>query len=54
MWEQPRSQGSIQPALRSERGRVGENPGNEVDVGAVGWDTRAKRLRMRKASIFNN
>ena len=27
---QPRSQGSLLPALRSERGRVGENPGNEV------------------------
>ena len=28
---QPRSQGSLLPALRSERGWVGENPGNEVD-----------------------
>ena len=27
---QPRSQGSLLPALRSERGQVGENPGNEV------------------------
>ena len=27
---QPRSKGSLLPALRSERGRVGENPGNEV------------------------
>ena len=27
---QPHSQGSLLPALRSERGRVGENPGNEV------------------------
>ena len=39
MTSQPRSQGSLLPALRSERerdpgnsvGRVGENPGNEVD-----------------------
>ena len=30
--EQPRSQGSLLPALRSV-GRVGENPGNEVDRG---------------------
>ena len=30
---QPRSQGSLLPALRSERGRVGENPGNEVELG---------------------
>ena len=30
-WEaQPRFQGSLLPALRSERGRVGENPGNKV------------------------
>ena len=30
---QPRSQGSLLPALRSERerGRVGENPGNKVE-----------------------
>ena len=27
---QPRSQGSLLPVLRSERGWVGENPGNEV------------------------
>ena len=27
---QPRSQGSLLPALRSSVGRVGESPGNEV------------------------
>ena len=27
---QPRSQGSLLPALRSSVGRVGKNPGNEV------------------------
>ena len=27
---QPRSQGSLLPALRSSVGQVGENPGNEV------------------------
>ena len=30
-WSQPRSQGSLLPALRSV-GRVGENPGNEVGM----------------------
>ena len=36
---QPRSQSSLLPALRSERGvgRVGENPGNEVAFGPLLW-----------------
>ena len=37
---QPRSQSSLLPALRSERGvgRVGENPGNEVAFGPLLWN----------------
>ena len=34
-FEQPRSQGSLLPALRSSIGRVGENPGNEVGFRAI-------------------
>ena len=31
---QPRSQGSLLPALSRSVGRVGENPGNEVEIHA--------------------
>ena len=31
IWDQPRSQGSPLPTLSCSVGRVGENPGNEVD-----------------------
>ena len=39
---QPRSQGSLLPALRRERGRVGENPGNEVEREHLGEEGFSK------------
>ena len=41
-FSQPRSQGSLLPALRSSVGRVGENPGNEVGIFVV--DTHLPRF----------
>ena len=40
IWDQPRSQGSPLPAVSCSVGRVGENPGNEVDeISDAHWRT---------------
>ena len=43
---QPRSQGSLQPALSRSVGRVGENPGNEVAVTYGLFPYLAGRVRL--------
>ena len=60
LYRQSRSQGSLLPALRSERerdhvgsvGRVGENPGNEVAISFV-LDTFKATHVSRKWSLFH-
>ena len=44
---QPRSQGSLLPALRSSVGRVGENPENEV-VYEPGLSFNSKSVRKKE------